>query len=113
ALPDLYRSAALHVLTSRHEAFGMVVAEAAACGIPTVGFAFGVLNELAGATAGIAVEPGNIEMLASKIRELLDDPNRWVAMGLRARELAETRYSIGEMVTGIQDIYAKIAYRER
>src|SRR5258708_5549809 len=113
ALPDLYRSAALNVLTSRHEACGMVVAEAAACGIPTVGFAFGVLNEYADAGAGIAVEPGNIDVLASKIRELLDDPGRRAAMGLRARGLAETRYSLESMVKGIQDVYAKIIYRDR
>ncbi len=89
----------------------MVVAEAAACGVPTVGFAYGVLNEFAG--GGIAVEPGNIDVLASNIRELVDDPERRAAMGLRARELAEMRYSVESMVKGIQDVYAKIAYRER
>jgi glycosyltransferase involved in cell wall biosynthesis len=113
ALPGLYRSAALHVLTSRHEAFGMVVTEAAACGVPTVGFAYGVLNDFAAAGAGIAVEPGNIGMLASKIRVLLEDPGQRAVMGLRARELAETRYSVESMVKGIQNVYAKIAYRER
>ena len=81
--------------------------------MPTVGFAFGVLNEFAEAGAGIAVEQGNIEALASRIRELLDDPARRAAMGLRTRELAETRYSLESMVNGIQNVYAKVAYRER
>lgn len=107
-LPGVYRSAALHVLTSRHEAFGMVVAEAAACGIPTVGFAFGVLNEFAEAGAGIAVETGNMDALATEIRGLLEDPDRRLTMGTRARELVETRYSLASMVNGIQGVYGKI-----
>src|SRR5450432_1945557 len=48
ALPVFYQGATLNVLPSRHEAFGMVVTEAAACGLPTVGFALGVLNDFSG-----------------------------------------------------------------
>jgi len=113
ALPDLYRSAALHVLTSRHEAFGMVVAEAAACGIPTVGFALGVLNEFANAGAGIAVQPGNVDALAAEIRALLDDAARRSLMGLRARSLAEARYSLESMVGGIRGVYANVLQRDK
>ena len=83
-LPRFYQAADLHILTSQHEAFGMVVAEAAACGLPTVSYALGVLPEFA-PDAGIAVPPGDV-------REVLSDPNRRRVMGMSARKIIDTRY---------------------
>lgn len=40
-----YSEAQLHILTSRHEAFGMVVLEAAGCGTPTFGTSVGILKD--------------------------------------------------------------------
>ena len=47
AVAPLYRAAHLHLLASRHESQAVVVGEAAAAGVPTVGTAVGVLAELA------------------------------------------------------------------
>ena len=106
ALPRFYQAAVLNILPSRHEAFGMVVVEAAACGLPSVGFALGVLAEIDG-VGGIAVPPGDVEALAAAIRHLLDDPARLAACRQAARHLAETRYSLRSMTEGLRDVYCR------
>src|SRR4029077_2916666 len=45
-MPRAYQRADLFVMSSRHEAQGMVVLEAAACAVPVVGTAVGVIPEL-------------------------------------------------------------------
>ncbi|MEP7287147.1 MAG: glycosyltransferase family 4 protein, partial [Chloroflexota bacterium] len=102
---------ALHVLTSRHEAFGMVVTEAAACGLPTVGFALGVLNEFHDAQAGIAGPPGDVDALVIAIRDLLGDRERLASMRDRARQLVESQYTVAAMANGMKQIYTQLQYK--
>lgn len=104
-LPALYHGADLHLLTSRHEAFGMVIAEAAACGIPSVGYARGILPELAAAGGGVAIPPGEASEseLASAIDALLNDQLRLAHMRVAARGFAEERLSLSIMVNGVRD----------
>jgi glycosyltransferase involved in cell wall biosynthesis len=74
-LADLYRSADLFVLSSRHEAAGVVLLEAAACGLPIVGSDVGYIADWSPALAE-AVGPGDAPALAAGIRRLLTDPAR-------------------------------------
>ena len=51
-LPAVYRSATVFVQGSRHEAQGMALLEAAACGVPVVGTPVGVLPEVGRVASG-------------------------------------------------------------
>jgi glycosyltransferase involved in cell wall biosynthesis len=73
ALVPLYQRAHLCVLSSRHEAAGIVVLEAAACGVATVGPAVGYLADWAPDRA-VAVPPATPHALAGAILELLRHP---------------------------------------
>ncbi len=71
-LVPLYHAAHLFVLTSLHEAAGVVLLEAAACGVPVVGSAVGYLADWQEDRA-VAVPPSDAAALANAIRALLLD----------------------------------------
>ena len=106
-----YQRADLFVLTSRHEAQGMVALEAAACGVPVVGTAVGVIPELEPAARPIPV--GDADRLAKKIAELVDDEPSRVRSGCAARERAVAEYGVERSTTRFLDLYAEVSFRSR
>jgi glycosyltransferase involved in cell wall biosynthesis len=88
-LDALYRQAALLVLPSRSEGFGLNVLEAMARGCPVVASDAGALPEVIG-EAGVLVAPGEPETLAEACAALLDDAERRAALGDAGRRRART-----------------------
>lgn len=89
ALVAQYRSAAVVVLpsTSDAESFGMVLAEANACGRPVVGSDIGGIPDFVrDGDNGLLAAPGDAASLAAKILELLEDPETADEMGRRGRD---------------------------
>lgn len=74
AVPDLYRGAALVVLPSRAEGFGLPVIEAMACGVPVVCSDLPVLREIADGVA-IFCDPNDPAAFADAIGSVLDAPS--------------------------------------
>jgi glycosyltransferase involved in cell wall biosynthesis len=74
-----YASADLFVLPSRYEGYGIVYAEALACGLPVIACNVGPLPELVGKEAGVLIAPDNARELCAALDLLLGDP------ALRAR----------------------------
>ena len=108
-MPRAYQRADLFVLSSRHEAQGMVALEAAACGVPVVGTAVGVIPELRPAARTIGV--GDAGGLADGMAELVEDaPNR-ARSGCAARERAVAEYSIELCTTRFLDLYRDVGVR--
>jgi glycosyltransferase involved in cell wall biosynthesis len=72
------RGAALHVLTSHHDAGPLAVLEAAACGVPTVGTTVGHVADFAELTgaAAFAVPDRAPRTLATAILDMLFEPRR-------------------------------------
>jgi glycosyltransferase involved in cell wall biosynthesis len=69
---ELVESAALLVLPSYHEGFGMPVLEAMSAGVPVVVSNRGALPEVAG-DAGLVVDPDDRDALAAAIERMLTD----------------------------------------
>jgi glycosyltransferase involved in cell wall biosynthesis/ubiquinone/menaquinone biosynthesis C-methylase UbiE len=86
-LAPFYRGAHLLVLSSRYESQGVVILEAAATGLPTVGTAVGLLPALAPAGAR-CVDPGDAAALADIVAQLLGDEGSRLAMGSAAQRFA-------------------------
>ncbi len=101
-LPDIYRRAAVYLQTSRHEAQGMAVLEAAACGVPIVGTPVGVLPELAPVAAQIARSDSELADATIQLLTHLQDAAR-VGDAARARVCRE--YSIEKCVARFEKIY--------
>jgi glycosyltransferase involved in cell wall biosynthesis len=89
-IPSVMRALDVFVLTSRHEGFGRVVAEAMAAGRPVVATAEGAPPELLGAGRyGLLASPEDARGFAEHVLELLGDTDRAAAMGAAAAQAAE------------------------
>ncbi|MDE2421508.1 MAG: glycosyltransferase family 4 protein [Gammaproteobacteria bacterium] len=108
-LAKTYRTMDALVFPSRLEGFGLVVAEAMACGLPVVIADSSSLTELVEhGNTGFLCEKDNIDDFVQTIRELKEDPELSVVVGKRARNSAIIRFSIDEMVNQYIDIYAEL-----
>ncbi|MDQ6601634.1 MAG: glycosyltransferase family 4 protein [Chloroflexota bacterium] len=86
-LPALYQGAAMFVLPSRYEGFGLPVLEAMASGVAVVTTTATALPEVAG-EAALLVEPDDVAGLADVLRRVLDDSVLRAGMVARGRERA-------------------------
>jgi glycosyltransferase involved in cell wall biosynthesis len=84
-LIPIYQRSHLFVLSSRHEAAGAVVLEAAACGVPVVGTAVGYIADWAPERA-IAVPTRDPAALAAAMHDLLLNPEQRRRLAVAAHE---------------------------
>jgi glycosyltransferase involved in cell wall biosynthesis len=112
SMPGLYQAADLFLLSSLHESQGLVVLEAAASAVTTVGSAVGVVPDLI-VDGCVAVPPGDPDALAAAAVRLLRDPARLQTAGsaLRARVLAE--YDAHPATARFLQVYRDVAERRR
>jgi glycosyltransferase involved in cell wall biosynthesis len=100
--------ASLDVLVSASltEAFGMVLVEAGACGVPVVATATEGAREIVeeGMTGSI-VPIGDVRALASSVASLLRDKGLRQTLGSNSREVARTRFSLERMVSETERVY--------
>jgi len=91
------------------EPFGLAALEAMSSGIAVIASQTGGLTEfIEDGKTGILVPPGDYKTLASKINELLDDDEKRIKLGTKAREAILHRYDwsliINEYVTVIEQV---------
>jgi len=102
-LPYFYNSADLFVYASMCEGFGLPVAEAMACGTPTITSQGSSLEEIAGGAA-VLVDPSASENIAHAIEEVLHDSALQVQ--LRESGLSRSRvFSCQKMAMQTKAIY--------
>jgi glycosyltransferase involved in cell wall biosynthesis len=102
---------AVHASTEP-EPFGLVIAEAMACGRPIVVSRAGGAAEIAQGGA-VFHEPGNSGQLAERVRELVCDPARRVALGADGREAALRLFSRGRLRETLIPVYESLASSSR
>lgn len=108
-LPGLYQRARLFVLPAncRAEAFGTVLLEAMASGLPCVSteLATGTSWVVQDGVTGMVVPPRNPAALAEAITSLLSDPERLRSMGDAGRQRVLDTFTTDKMVAGVEAVY--------
>jgi glycosyltransferase involved in cell wall biosynthesis len=95
----------IFALTSRSEAFGIVILEAATLGIPTVCFErAGGPQEFVEADCGFVVPYLDVAAFAERIGELLESPELRARMGETARKKVLERHDISVSAPRIRDV---------
>jgi glycosyltransferase involved in cell wall biosynthesis len=103
-----YQKADLLILPSinNNEAFGIVLIEALACGVPVIASNLpGVRSVFNNYEEGWLVEPGDQADLENKLRIFLNDPERARKMAEKARLLAETKYGEELMKNKLKELF--------
>jgi glycosyltransferase involved in cell wall biosynthesis len=102
----LYEDAAVVVIPSRGEGFGMVALEAAERGRATIVSDVGGLPEIVDHdTTGLVVPPGDAEALAAAIVALVRDPQKVRAFGAAARARALSEFSADVAAERVEAVY--------
>ncbi|MGI8518841.1 MAG: glycosyltransferase [Acidimicrobiia bacterium] len=112
-LPDLYRAADVVLVPSRAESFGLVAAEAQACGVPVVASRVGGLVYVVDdGVGGFLIDGENPELYAKRVGELLDDRDLAAQMGRAATDWAK-RFSWERTVRRYLELYRDVLPREK
>lgn len=89
------------------EPFGRVLVEAMAQGTPVVSTTLGAAPEIVPPAAGRLIEPGDPELLAATLADLLADRDKLTAMGEAARAEA-ARFDVAHAAEAMVTIYEEI-----
>jgi len=111
ALVDCYRAADLFVFASETETQGLVLAEAAACGVPAVTVSGPGCDEVVrDGETGILAKPDGASLAEAAIGLLLDADRR-ARMAVRARAVAEREFDVRLQIDRTLALYAEAAAR--
>jgi 1,2-diacylglycerol 3-alpha-glucosyltransferase len=111
ALPVCYRAADLFVFASETETQGLVLAEAAACGLPAVAVAGPGCDEVVHDGDSGLLTKSEPAALAEAAIGLLVDAERRQAMGGRARQVAERQFGVDLQIDRTLAIYEEARAR--
>ena len=113
-LSSLFARWDIFVQPSLEESFGIAALEAMAAGLPVVATAVGGVPELVqDGRTGWLVPPADPGALATRLSELLLDPERMRAMGAAGRIRARETFSAERMVNSISEIYDQLVRPSR
>lgn len=106
-------SVILH-LSTRPEPFGLVVAEAMACGKPVVGMSEGgPADIIEDGVSGLLVEPRNPDAVAAAVCRLLNDKSLLATMGGAARTRVENYFSLDQCARNYGALYRELLLEGR
>jgi len=101
-----YLDSSIYVMSSRYEGFGMVLIEAMSCGLPIVSFdcEYGPGEIITDGVEGFLVTPNNIQQLADKICQLIENEPLRKQMGVQAHK-SVSRYAIENIMPQWIDLF--------
>jgi glycosyltransferase involved in cell wall biosynthesis len=106
---SLLQASDLFLLTTVGEAFGLVLAEAMACGVPVVATrSGGIIEVIDDGTTGLLVSPLDPAALADALEQLAGDPARRHAMGVAGRQRVLMNFTVEAAVENTIRVYESL-----
>jgi len=102
-LPEFYRGASFSVTGSYFESLGMVILEAAACGLVTIGSAVGSAPDFC--SAEVLNQPGDPVALAANIQRVATEAEFRKQLARKASENVNDGYTLEQSVRGHEGVY--------
>ena len=100
------------VLPSHREGFGVVIIEAAAMGIPSIGSRiYGISDALLDRETGLLFEKGNSSSLAQAMVTLIENPKLRAQYGLAALARVQAKFQQGTVLNAFLAYYKKLLER--
>ncbi|MDE3052814.1 MAG: N-acetyl-alpha-D-glucosaminyl L-malate synthase BshA [Gemmatimonadota bacterium] len=107
SVAPLLASADLYLLPTDRESFGLSALEALASGTPVIGARAGGLPEVVeDGVTGALCEVGDVEAMAAAAMRILGDRDLWHKMSRAAASDARARYSLDDVVSRYERLYA-------
>ncbi|MBI4994184.1 glycosyltransferase family 4 protein [Candidatus Peregrinibacteria bacterium] len=107
-IAKLMSAADIFVLPSIREAFGLVLLEASAAGLPIIASDVGGIKEIIDdGKTGILVQPENAQALAEAINKLLQNPMLATSLAHEAKSKVELKFSAKTMAGRTMEVYDK------
>ena len=107
-----YQSCDILLFPSRVEGFGIVAAEAGACGRPVVTTDATALPEVVDdGISGYLCRPNDLEGYAARVLELGEDPDLRRRMGEAGRRKVATSFGYDQLASGLLGVYRRVLAR--
>lgn len=108
-LAALLAASDIFLIPSGNESFGLSALEAMACAVPVISSDVGGLPEVnIDGETGYVVPVGNIEVLAQRIRELLENESLRKTMGQASLKRAASLFSIENLIPRYEELYDSV-----
>lgn len=107
----LLSRATVFALPSHFEGLPVGVLEAMVNGIPVVATRVGGIPDVVNDSCGRLVSPGDVEGLASALREILSDDARRTAMGEACRERVLAEFDMKHVTACVASLYSELGAR--
>ncbi|WP_438313056.1 glycosyltransferase [Sporosarcina sp. FA9] len=105
-LASLFNNSVATVVPSYYESFGMVAAEAQACGSPVIASKVGGLKEVVkNRITGLHIEKGNDENLAHAMKKLVSNPGLTEQLGREAAQFAHSEFKWPKLAKKMDTLY--------
>ncbi|WEG11339.1 N-acetyl-alpha-D-glucosaminyl L-malate synthase BshA [Pullulanibacillus sp. KACC 23026] len=99
----------LALLLSSKESFGLILLEAASCGVPAIGtYAGGIPEVVKDGYTGYLVEIGDVEAASQKAIHLLSHPELHEQMGYNALSVARNEFLSSRIVEQYEKVYEDV-----
>jgi len=111
-LPRVYREASFFVLPSvnKGEAFGIVLLEAMASGLPLIASNLaGVRSVFVEGEQGLRVKPGDVDDLLEKVKVFLDNDDLLFKMAQKSRQIALEKYQNKKITDRFNNIIKELS----